>query len=137
MKKRYETPEAHRLRSRLWRDANLERARELDRQRNQTEHRKAQQYRNNLERKYGIKFEEYAYKLRIQDGRCAICGKSNEQFDGKRRRNLHLDHAHGSGKIRGLLCTHCNFGIGHFFEDPVLLRKAIEYLEAWAAEASA
>ena len=51
-----------------------------------------------------------------------ICG-SNE--------SLVVDHDHKSGKIRGLLCNHCNRGLGHFRDDPDLLEFARIYLLAF------
>lgn len=57
------------------------------------------------------------------NGKCAICGK----VPG--RRNLALDHDHSTGKIRGLLCTQCNAGLGMFKDNKELLKKAIEYLD--------
>jgi hypothetical protein len=41
---------------------------------------------------------------------------------------LHVDHNHMTGKVRGLLCHHCNVGIGHFEDNIVLLSNAITYL---------
>ncbi len=35
---------------------------------------------------------------------CAICKKSREAF----KKNLSVDHAHKTGRIRGLLCYRCN-----------------------------
>jgi hypothetical protein len=52
---------------------------------------------------------------------CVICGDDNSR--------LVVDHDHKTGKIRGMLCNHCNRGIGHFRDDPVLLRFAATYVE--------
>jgi hypothetical protein len=40
-----------------------------------------------------------------------------------------LDHCHKTGKLRGLLCSGCNLGVGIFKDDPALLYAAISYLE--------
>ena len=54
---------------------------------------------------------------------CVICGACCK---------LVVDHDHKSGKIRGLLCSHCNRGLGHFRDDPELLEFARMYLLAAA-----
>lgn len=60
------------------------------------------------------------------DGKCDICKRP----PGRRKeRKLALDHCHKSMKLRGLLCTSCNTGLGAFNDDPDLLSKAIEYLK--------
>lgn len=59
--------------------------------------------------------------LNDQDGLCAICGKEN---DGK----LVVDHSHSEMFVRGLLCQNCNVGLGKFMDSPIILAKAIEYL---------
>lgn len=59
--------------------------------------------------------------LRIkQNNQCAICSKPNP---------TDLDHNHKTGEIRFLLCKHCNRGLGAFYDDPILLRKAADMLE--------
>lgn len=60
-----------------------------------------------------------------QDGKCAICGKP-EALAAKG--TFHIDHDHETGFVRGLLCSACNLGIGHFRDDPILMLKAIRYL---------
>jgi hypothetical protein len=54
-------------------------------------------------------------------GVCQICG------DDER---LGVDHCHASGRLRGLLCSRCNTGLGMFRDRPELLAEAIEYLKA-------
>lgn len=72
--------------------------------------------------KYGITVELYDSMLAEQGGVCKICGRSN----GKRY--MMVDHDHGTGQVRGLLCTNCNCGIGHFCEDRKRLLTAVDYL---------
>lgn len=68
--------------------------------------------------------EEYYRLSELQDGRCAIC------FCKPRTRRLAVDHDHGTGEVRGLLCTRCNHKIlGSAREDPVILRRAARYLD--------
>jgi Recombination endonuclease VII len=79
--------------------------------------------RNNLRHKYGMTLSDYDNLLRIQGGLCAICGRPDE------RRCLHVDHDHDTGVIRGLLCEHCNAGLGRFKDNSVLLERAAEYIK--------
>lgn len=50
---------------------------------------------------------------------CVICGSVE---------NLVVDHCHKTNIIRGMLCNHCNRGLGHFKDDPQLLEFARIYL---------
>lgn len=72
--------------------------------------------------KYGIVLEDYDLMLAGQGGVCKICGATP---NGKR---LHVDHCHSTGKVRGLLCNKCNFGIGLFNDDIQMIKKAVAYL---------
>jgi len=60
------------------------------------------------------------------EGRCEICGRTAEEANMGNRR-LHVDHS--SAGVRGMLCHHCNTGLGHFRDDPELLLRAIMYLK--------
>ena len=78
-----------------------------------------------LRRKFGITLDDYSSMLEKQNGVCAICGNS-EPYNGY---SLAVDHDHGTGKVRGLLCSSCNRAIGLFKDSPELLQKAINYLK--------
>jgi hypothetical protein len=47
---------------------------------------------------------------------------------GGKVKPLSVDHEHGNGKIRDLLCATCNHMLGHCREDPDILIKGAEYL---------
>lgn len=77
-----------------------------------------------LRQLYGMTLEDYDRMFVAQNGVCRICRKSCVVH-----RHLCVDHDHATGKVRGLLCTRCNQGIGKLLDDPVLLRVAADYLE--------
>jgi hypothetical protein len=57
--------------------------------------------------------------LKASTTECVICGSEEP---------LVVDHDHKTGRIRGLLCNHCNRGLGHFRDDPAVLEYARIYL---------
>ena len=59
--------------------------------------------------------------IELQNYKCAICKCI---IDSK----CHVDHNHKTGKVRGLLCRHCNMGLGFFRDNAESLKWAIEYL---------
>lgn len=73
--------------------------------------------------KYGLSLEDYQNLKRAQDCKCAICRKTPKNH------NLAIDHCHNTGKIRGLLCRTCNSAIGFLKDDPILVRRALDYLK--------
>jgi hypothetical protein len=79
---------------------------------------------------HDITLENYNSQLEKQGGVCAICLKFEITKHTKR---LVVDHDHATGKIRGLLCHRCNCGLGYFKDDPMHIKKALEYLGNWAA----
>lgn len=78
-----------------------------------------------MKNKYGISLEEFESIVEEQGGGCAICSKTAEE-QGKR---LAIDHCHTTNKVRGVLCSNCNFGIGSLKDNLELLAKAYIYLE--------
>lgn len=81
----------------------------------------AKERERHLVKKYGITASDYDVMFASQNGKCAVCGKSQDRaFD--------VDHCHSSGAVRGLLCTSCNRMIGHAGDDPARLLSAAAYL---------
>lgn len=76
-------------------------------------------------KQYGLTPVEHAAMRTAQNDRCAICG---EEHRGRGKR-LHIDHDHVTGKVRALLCGHCNALLGQANDDPAVLRAAAEYIE--------
>ena len=74
---------------------------------------------------YGLSVSEFNSLLQAQGGRCAICGTSEPGQSGA----FHVDHDHHTGKVRGLLCSGCNRGIGFLKDDLLVLESAVEYLK--------
>lgn len=78
-----------------------------------------------LKRRIGYDCREQVEVLdEAQQSCCAVCGEYMEGI------NKHVDHCHSTGKIRGLLCSNCNTGIGLFRDDTARLMSAVVYLEA-------
>lgn len=84
------------------------------------------------EKLYGLSEIELRWRLLLQDQSCAIC-KKPLVTDASRIQDKNkacVDHCHRTGRVRGLLCTGCNKGLGIFGDNPVLLGRAIDYLKA-------
>jgi Recombination endonuclease VII len=92
--------------------------------------------RTYLLRRYGSSLEDLERLLHEQRGRCAICRRHWQECTPAKRtahetiflQHLHVDHDHGSGTVRGLLCNACNTAIGLFEEDVPRFLSAVEYL---------
>ena len=90
------------------------------------------QHKSYLKRKYGLSKEAYIALYDKQNGLCAICGNPLELWKphAKISKSIiaHVDHDHTTKRIRGLLCHHCNNGLGCFRDSTHILREAILYL---------
>jgi len=99
---------------RKWRRENTARQKQIQ--------RKSQLWKN-----YSLTQEEYEKMFRAQQGKCAICGRlgggTSKEYP------LDVEHCHLTGKIRGLVCSPCNLGLGHFDDDPARLRAAADFVE--------
>ena len=82
-----------------------------------------------MKSRYDISLKEYNELFESQKGVCAICQKPETQKHNDKIKRLHIDHDHVTGKIRALLCSECNTGIGKFKDNIEILHKAISYLE--------
>jgi hypothetical protein len=84
-----------------------------------------------LQKNYNMSVEDYENILARQKGVCAICLREETQRSNKNGKidSLRVDHCHTTNRVRGLLCSKCNFGIGQFNDDVELLYKAIKYLK--------
>jgi hypothetical protein len=75
---------------------------------------------------------DYDQMYQRQQGRCAICKVPKDPWEPvpvkERQRFLVVDHDHSSGIVRGLLCWHCNCGVGQFRENPAIMFAAAAYL---------
>ena len=78
-----------------------------------------------LKSNYGMSLEDYATLLSSQDNKCIICGTEPEPNTD----SFPVDHDHVTGIVRGILCLNCNRGLGHFQDDPEILRAAAIYLD--------
>lgn len=71
--------------------------------------------------RYGLTPEQYKTMWDEQNGLCKIPSCKNPiQF---------VDHNHETNEVRALLCRQCNTAIGHFRENPELMREAALYVE--------
>jgi len=78
--------------------------------------------RSYFKRRYGLTPEQVET---MAAAGCAICGTT--VWNGRHARP-HVDHDHATGKVRGILCSECNTGLGKFRDDPELIRRALAYL---------
>jgi hypothetical protein len=113
----------HRAKARRWHEANRERRCA----RMRAYHHSTYDYERTRDRtlryRYGIGQEDYDRMYAQQKGRCALCNV--------KRKKLHVDHEHESGKVRGLLCNACNSALNYIAHRPEWAPLAIEYLTTY------
>lgn len=82
---------------------------------------------SHVAREYGIPPEDYERLLAWQGGKCYICLRV------PRSRRLAVDHDHGTGRVRGLLCADSDRGCNHAILGNItsldMARRIVQYLE--------
>jgi len=74
---------------------------------------------------YGITIAEIEELSKSQNHQCAIC------YDDFSNSKCCVDHNHTTGKIRKLLCSRCNLGLGLFRDNSDILSQAAQYLRTF------
>lgn len=78
---------------------------------------------------YRSQFRRGNYRSMISDenlqellryDKCMICNTQTNK--------IVIDHCHSKNKVRGVLCSNCNLGLGHFKDNVTNLANAIAYL---------
>jgi len=77
------------------------------------------------ETRYNLTQGQWQTLFDKQNGCCAICERP---VQNTLRGYLHVDHDHKTGRIRGLLCTQCNTGLGQLGDTYEQVQKAADYL---------
>jgi hypothetical protein len=70
-----------------------------------------------IKKRYGLDWDDY---LVLLSQGCEVCGSM---------KNLHCDHDHTTGKVRGCLCNKCNVNLGgyeHVLNKMEIFKKYLE-----------
>jgi len=78
-----------------------------------------------LAAKYNMTIAEHEGMLAAQGFVCAACGSPSPNS----KKGWSTDHCHKTGRVRGILCHHCNVGIGHAKDSVETLYSWIVYLK--------
>lgn len=136
-RRRYETKEQKSARSKTYRSANPEavalqksvwyynnRAKIAEKARAEYAANPEKHRLERIQRLYGLSALQFQSLWATQAGLCGICSEALQP--GK---HCHIDHDHATGAVRGLLCQHCNVGLGRFRDSIPRLQGAIVYLK--------
>lgn len=107
---------------------NLEKSREYARDYARKNADPDKKRRTRLKANYGMTPEQWQAMFNAQGCKCAIC----ESTDAGSKAGWNTDHCHKSGRVRFILCAHCNRGLGAFKDNPDVMRKAAKMLEELA-----
>lgn len=96
--------------------------------------RSTREFTARLKTKYGVTALEFSAMWLACAGKCQCCGRVVlPQGAGHPKQDVaNIDHCHATGKVRGILCNHCNQALGMLQDKPQL---AVAYLEQANARA--
>lgn len=77
-----------------------------------------------LKAKYRMSVVTYLAAVYFNAERCEICSTRRPGGTG----GWHVDHCHTTGRVRGILCSNCNTGLGTFQDSTRFLERAADYL---------
>ena len=100
-----------------WREANKDRVKNNTKKWTETKG-KAWALKHN----YNMTIDDYDKMIAKQGHVCKICGGTQST------KGLVVDHDHKTGVVRGILCSHCNSGLGFFKDNVQVLLNAVAYL---------
>lgn len=101
-------PEFHKQRAKTWNALNPEKTKRIRKH-------------ADLMTLYKLPLAEYERMLKEQDGKCAICVQPMSPPC--------VDHSHVTGRVRSLLCSGCNVGIGALKDSSKIAFFAASYLQ--------
>lgn len=70
-----------------------------------------------------MSYDAFIAQLERQGGACYGCMTSIDSASAQ------IDHDHKTGRVRGLLCTPCNWTLGHAKDNPATLRRLMAFLD--------
>lgn len=82
-----------------------------------------------LKDKYNITTDLYDEMRTLQDCKCYICGKHENDIPNAGPTALNVDHCHDTGQVRKLLCMSCNIALGKVNDDVEILQRCIDYIK--------
>jgi hypothetical protein len=109
------------LDSKRWKENNMDK---FIISKNKWKERNPDRSRVNILRKHGLSIEQYEEMLNKNNNSCWICSTYFiKKSDAK------IDHCHDTGKVRGILCNHCNASLGFAKDNIDNLHRMIKYLK--------
>ena len=88
------------------------------------ERRRRKSMENWRKRQYGLSAGDIWRLRRASNDCCMACHRPRGEG-----RDLHIDHNHKTGEVRGILCATCNRALGYVYDSPERLRALADYLE--------